>query len=680
MDGNNKDYNQVVAKQYTLDDLYMMVAFIYSDRNAERSTIATFSHFTEVCGMLSMHDRRKIREDLSLEDALCKALGWFFPLMAKFHIKSVEELIFRKYPYVCPYCRKAPHLEAECKQIKGTALTVNHPKLIKAYNENEIHRPKGLNEWQKMFSEIYPRKVDDIGISTLGLLEELGELAESIRVFDEHPKYFAGEAADIFSYIMGIANEDSLRRSVEDKETFDYEKEFLKRYPGLCVQCGYKICKCPPIPEGTVGRLSKELDIYDKDKMFSLDTAKLTIRGNTLCEEVLENFGGYSVVAQNFPFDRGDTNKAVILLCKRLAENIYETNPEIAKELREVAATVESKPKEPGSKQFDKSINNVVDVLNKVWPLQNLPILQEDQSFAGKIGRMLHIQSFKIGIVTAIPIEFSAMMKMFDEYVEHSFPNDPNDYVIGQINSKDGSKKHSVIATLAKIKGSRSATSVATHLLRSFPYIENVLMVGIAGGVPNVDNPKDHVRLGDIVVLSEDGLFQSDNPESAGQLPSAKLIGRVKWLETNRLHNKHPWEDHINRGKDIEGGKRPSEDTDKLYSWKSGEKELIQHPDDDRRKGMPKIHYGRIATVGEVLRDPDKRDEFRDKYNIKAIEMESSGIADSTWSLGIGYLVIRGICDYCDPEKSDLWQGYAAVVAASYARVLIESLPLIERE
>jgi hypothetical protein len=38
-------------------------------------------------------------------------------------------------------------------------------------------------------------------------------------------------------------------------------------------------------------------------------------------------------------------------------------------------------------------------------------------------------------------------------------------------------------------------------------------------------------------------------------------------------------------------------------------------------------------------------------------------------------LVIRGICDYCDKNKEDRWQAYAAVVAAAYASELLGSIP-----
>ena len=55
--------------------------------------------------------------------------------------------------------------------------------------------------------------------------------------------------------------------------------------------------------------------------------------------------------------------------------------------------------------------------------------------------------------------------------------------------------------------------------------------------------------------------------------------------------------------------------------------------------------------------------------------MEASGIVDASWTHGVGYLVVRGICDYCDSLKNDTWQPYAAVAAASFVRSLLESMP-----
>jgi hypothetical protein len=77
-----------------LDDLYKMIAHIYGEQNAHRSASATFAHFVEVCGMLTVQSRNKRREGVTFTEALCKALGWYFPLMAKFQVSSLEVNFF----------------------------------------------------------------------------------------------------------------------------------------------------------------------------------------------------------------------------------------------------------------------------------------------------------------------------------------------------------------------------------------------------------------------------------------------------------------------------------------------------------------------------------------------------------------------------------------------------------
>jgi NTP pyrophosphatase (non-canonical NTP hydrolase) len=261
----------------SLDDLYKMVSYIYSEQNAHRPASSTFAHFVEVCGMLTVHARSKKREGVTFLDSFSKALGWYFPLLAKFRISSLEEIVFRKYPYVCPYCRLSRHDDNVCKTTRGTARAVDHAALRAAYQANSAHRPSGISQWQKMFQAIYPRGVDDArsGRSVLGLFEELGELAEAVRVFDRHPKYFAGEAADVFSYLMGLANEFMLTENQNDRQ-FDLEEEFIKRYPGLCVQCGCAVCVCPLVPESTVGRMAKEIAVSSDEQLFLLDHEALT--------------------------------------------------------------------------------------------------------------------------------------------------------------------------------------------------------------------------------------------------------------------------------------------------------------------------------------------------------------------------------------------------------------------
>lgn len=294
------------------------------------------------------------------------------------------------------------------------------------------------------------------------------------------------------------------------------------------------------------------------------------------------------------------------------------------------------------------------------------------------------LASCDFGVITALPLEFAAMQSMLENVKEVFIKGDPNDYVLGKIPALGGEGYHSIIITLLKKIGNNSAATAASHLLRSFPKVKDILMVGIAGGIPNPSKPDKHVRLGDIVVSNEDGLIEYDflkledkevKLRSRSPEPSALMLGRVKYLEAQRLAGHYPWEKHIKRGVLIEGAQRPDPSTDILFSRDDPPK-AIPHPHDPiRREGFPRIHYGKIGTANILLKNSRIRDLLRDRLGILAVEMEGSGLADSTWTSGKRYILIRGICDYCDFKKNDIWQGYAAIGAAAYARALLESMP-----
>lgn len=54
--------------------------------------------------------------------------------------------------------------------------------------------------------------------------------------------------------------------------------------------------------------------------------------------------------------------------------------------------------------------------------------------------------------------------------------------------------------------------------------------------------------------------------------------------------------------------------------------------------------------------------------------MEAAGIRDSARAEGIGFLVVRGICDFCDDGKSDDFHNYASSTAAVYVIGLLETM------
>src|SRR5688572_23779512 len=135
-------------------------------------------------------------------------------------------------------------------------------------------RPSTLSQWQQAFNNIYPRDDNtrhDTNINRLS--EELGELAEAIRVLPLAPQYFIAEAPDVFAWLMGFANQFDFDRKANLAEYgSELEKAMFHEYPGHCKLCERQICKCPPIPAETLGRIAKEAPlniVLGREGLFS---------------------------------------------------------------------------------------------------------------------------------------------------------------------------------------------------------------------------------------------------------------------------------------------------------------------------------------------------------------------------------------------------------------------------
>ncbi len=288
-----------------------------------------------------------------------------------------------------------------------------------------------------------------------------------------------------------------------------------------------------------------------------------------------------------------------------------------------------------------------------------------------------------IGIVTALPEEFVAVKAMLENTQIHTAgTRNPRTYEIGEIPASN-SEKHYVALCMAGM-GNNNAASSTTLLVVDFPNITSIIMVGIAGGAPNPNKVEEHVRLGDVVVSDKNGVIQYDLvKEEANNVtfrhsprpPSAYLLASVKRMEIAELEGKNYWFRFIEEGLQKLKIKKPPEETDVLVSSLDSES-ILNHPRDPKRiENLPKVFVGCIASANTLLKNPMKRDSLRDKFGVKAFEMEGSGTADATWNQDVGYLIIRGICDYCDSRKNDVWHKYAAIVAAAYTRGLLEQTP-----
>lgn len=296
----------------------------------------------------------------------------------------------------------------------------------------------------------------------------------------------------------------------------------------------------------------------------------------------------------------------------------------------------------------------------------------------GRDKEMKQEDRIEIGVITALPKECAAMKKMLANVEEIFFEGSGagNRFYLGEVQGANG-RIHKVVLCDCGM-GNNKAAIGATNMLRLFPQMHSVIMTGIAGGMPNQGKADQHVRLGDIVVSTE--IIQYDYGKrtsteyicrSQSTLPSAQLQEAVNIMRVKEYEGIYNWRTYVDQY--AEGRfKKPDINTDILHDAQGNE---VEHPVDPERDGYSKVHYGNIASANILLKSADVREMLKEKYNTLAIEMEASGIADAAWTSNTGYIVIKGICDYCDEYKNDIWQEYAALVAAAYTRCLIENLP-----
>ncbi|WP_182423901.1 hypothetical protein [Bacteroides fragilis] len=274
-----------------------------------------------------------------------------------------------------------------------------------------------------------------------------------------------------------------------------------------------------------------------------------------------------------------------------------------------------------------------------------------------------------LGLITALSKEQAAISRFIEQKETIQIDNDPTIYTKGFIQGERG--RHCVVLACLTKYANNNASITTTNMVRSFPTIKDVIMLGIAAGVPRVDKKDLHVRLGDIVVSSGKGVMQFDlgtykngkyEIRDTSPSPSAMLLQSVNYLESEMILDKFNWEKYLLN----------TLNNNKINIPKKEPKKNFTHPHGSKKNN---IHRGKIGASNSLLKDSAKRDEIARENGIIAFEMEGSGVAEATWNAGIGYLLVRGICDYADENKEDSWQEYAANVAAIYCTALLKMIP-----
>lgn len=288
-----------------------------------------------------------------------------------------------------------------------------------------------------------------------------------------------------------------------------------------------------------------------------------------------------------------------------------------------------------------------------------------------------------VGVITALPVEFAAFCALMEkpEKVTFAGKGAGRRVTIGTIPAANGGR-HRVLLAMADM-GTNLAALTASRVLERYPGLP-LVMLGIAGGVPNPTRSEVHPRLGDVVVSNKGGVIQFDfqkETENSVEIrnsprpPSASLLEAVRHFEAERVVDPDGWAGELDALVAKLNGSRPSDDKDVLIAVGDPSRRL-DHPTDALRKpGIPRVLLGPIASSNTLLKNPRRRDELAKQFNVLAVEMEASGIADATWHHESGYLIVRGIVDYCDPLKNDDWHQYAAAAAAMYLYRVLAATP-----
>ncbi|KGQ07153.1 Nephrocystin-3 [Beauveria bassiana D1-5] len=314
--------------------------------------------------------------------------------------------------------------------------------------------------------------------------------------------------------------------------------------------------------------------------------------------------------------------------------------------------------------------------------------------------KRLNRDDYEVAWICPLEVEQIAAMEMLDEEHE-TLPQprgDTNIYNLGAINN------HNVVIAGFPKAGNCPAAAVITQMKMTFPNLKHGLLVGIGGGVP-VKTDQGMIRLGHVVVSEPTGVHsgavQYDHGKAtAGQFelkgslnpPPTALLNAARevsvrrqrldhdpiWKNTQRIDTSRP---HLRRFK------FPGVANDCLYqphyehrradaSCEDGgcdPKQRIERPINEFHETFVTVHRGTVASGELVIKDAMKRDNLARKLGVLCFEMEAAGA-----STDFPCMVIRGISDYCDSHKNDMWHGYAAAVAAAYARQLFFHMSIKE--
>jgi nucleoside phosphorylase len=290
-----------------------------------------------------------------------------------------------------------------------------------------------------------------------------------------------------------------------------------------------------------------------------------------------------------------------------------------------------------------------------------------------------------LGIITALPVECFAVLTTMDDLEEARGPGsgDRSTYYLGTMPSRVPGRPHRVVLCLLTEDGGVAAAHACADLARSWG-VRQIVMCGIACGVPNPADPQRHVRLGDILVAA-DGVVpyghvrvddDGERLRRPASRPSVELCNAARQLRVGEEAGQRPWDRWLEVGNrpNLAPYARPPASADVLFDDET--RQPVPHPppgDSGHLPGRPKVHYGLIGSGGRLIRTSAERNRLARTHRLIGLDMEGDGVSDAAHLQGVDWFMVRGVSDY-GSRKNDLWHRYAALAAAAYTRSLLGRL------
>lgn len=247
-------------------------------------------------------------------------------------------------------------------------------------------------------------------------------------------------------------------------------------------------------------------------------------------------------------------------------------------------------------------------------------------------------------LVTALEEEQRAMAKRLSNARPSSSHAFAPPHVEGTINTQSGKRRRIILVTLPRMGNIYSALTAARAIKHWSPRL--VLLVGITGGVKDpTKKPPEALDLGDVIVADLIVDYESTRIEKDAK----------KWHGETLM----PSGDHLSA----------------IRQW--GGRDSWQ---EDLRGEFPKNFCGErprmildaMASGQKVIADLCESLLLRDRHRkVKAVEMESLGVAIAARHEGTPAVVVKAISDLATSDKDDGWHERASYVAASFVHRLV---------